>query len=97
LSEELDILIKIGGKFYEGKLHPQQLGQHPQISEPKKRPAFPEPYSEMLDIVDQGNYWQIRPKQFLKTEDFTEIARLVKQFGGSYVSAGKSSHFRIPK
>jgi len=62
-----------------------------------KRPIFPEPYSEMLTISDQGNCWQIKPKAFLETGDFSEILRLVKAYNGTYVSAGKSSHFRVPK
>jgi hypothetical protein len=97
MSEELDVLIKIGGKFYEGKLHPQQLGQHPQISEPKRCPTFPEPYAEMVEVTDQGTYWKVRPRTFLQTSDFAEIARIVKEHNGEYVSAGKASHFRIPK
>ena len=61
------------------------------------RPIFPEPYSEMLTISDQGDCWQIKPKVFLETGDFSEILRLVKAYNGIYVSAGKSSHFRVPK
>jgi hypothetical protein len=97
MSEEIEVLLKIGSKFYEGKLHPQRLDQHPQVSENKNAPIFPEPYSEMLSISDQGSYWHIKPKAFLQTGDFSEIVRLVKQYGGEYVSAGKSSHFRVPK
>jgi hypothetical protein len=62
-----------------------------------KPPIFPEPYSEMLTISDRGNYWEIKPKQFLDSNDFTEVLRIVKQYKGEYVSAGKSSHFRISK
>lgn len=97
MSEDIEILLKIGAKFYEGKLHPQRLDQHAQISGNQKTPIFPEPYGEMLSASDQGSHWQVKPKAFLETGDFAEILRLVKQFGGEYVSAGKSSHFRIPK
>ena len=62
-----------------------------------KSPIFPEPYSEMLTISDEGTYWQIRPRQFLDSNDFSEVLRIVKQYQGEYVSAGKSSHFRVPK
>jgi len=96
LSEDtVDVLLKIGNKFYEGKLHPQKVGSP--VPEVRNSPAFPEPYAQMLTITDQGNCWQIKPKQFLQTADFAEIARIVKQYGGKYVSAGKSSHFKILK
>jgi hypothetical protein len=97
LSEEIDILLKIGNKFYEGKLHPQEACQHVSSPLDSRRPLFPEPFSEMLNVTDQGTYWEVKPKMFLQTADFAEIARLVKQYGGDYVSAGKSSHFRVPK
>jgi hypothetical protein len=97
MSEDIEILLRIAGKFYEGKLHPQRLDQRPQVSDNKNAPIFPEPFAEMLTISDQGSYWQIKPKAFLNTGDFSEILRIIKQYSGEYVSAGKSSHFRVPK
>jgi len=95
-KEEIDVQLRIHGRFYEGKVRPKQVGSQVQ-SEFVKRPIFPEPYSEMLSIADEGTHWYIRPKAFLQTSDFAEITRIVKQYGGSYVSAGKASHFLIPK
>ena len=97
MSEEVEILLKIGSKFYEGKVHLQAVGQSPPQTSNAEKPIFPEPYSEMLTISDQGNCWQIKPKAFLEAGDFSEILRLVKVYNGTYVSAGKSSHFRVPK
>jgi virulence-associated protein VagC len=94
-QDEIEILLKIGNRFYEGKLH-QKNGSQVSVLEPK-RPIFPEPYGEMILITEEGHSWIIKPRQFLQTSDFAEIARIVKQYGGEYVSAGKSSHFRIPK
>lgn len=54
-----------------------------------KAPIFPEPYSEMLTINDEGTTWTVRPREFLRKEDFSEIARIVRQYKGEYVSAGK--------
>jgi hypothetical protein len=96
MSEDIEVLLRVAGKFYEGKLHPQRLDQHPEKPN-VKRPIFPEPYCEMLTISDQGDHWYIKPKTFLETGDFSEILRLVKAYAGEYVSAGKSSHFRVPK
>lgn len=90
MSEEVEVSLRIGDRRYTGKLHPEQI-------EASKAPIFPEPYAEMLTITDQGSFWHVKPKRFLGTENFTEIARIVKQFGGEYVSAGKSSHFKIWK
>jgi len=95
MSEEIEVLLKIGSKFYEGKLRPQKAGST--VTEAKGAPIFPDPYSEMLSITDSGDSWTIKPKLFLNREDFAEIARIAKQYGGEYVSAGKSSHFRVPK
>lgn len=97
MSEEIEILVKIGNRSYEGKLHPQHLGQRALASETCRQPVFSEPYAEMVTITDQGNCWEIKPKHFLRTEDFREIVRIVRQYGGHYVSAGNASHFRGPK
>ena len=77
-----------------GEIHDVFKGTPASVANP---PIFPEPYSEMLTISDQGTYWQIKPKQFLDSSDFSEVLRIVKQYNGEYVSAGKSSHFRAPK
>jgi hypothetical protein len=39
----------------------------------------------------------LRPKSFLGTATFNALLTIVKRFGGSYVSMGKSSHFVVPK
>lgn len=34
MSEDtLEVLVKIGNRFYEGKLHPQKVGQHVEIQD----------------------------------------------------------------
>lgn len=93
-QDEIEVLLKIGNRFYEGRLHPQKAGSQVPDARP---PMFPESYQEMLTVTDEGSYWHIKPKTFLQTADFAEIARIVKQYSGHYVSAGKASHFRVPK
>lgn len=96
MSEEIDVLIRFQGKFYEGKLKPQKVGSI--VPSPRaSAPIFPEPYAEMLTISEEGTAWIVRPRQFLGSENFSEIARIVRQYKGEYVSAGKSSYFSIPK
>lgn len=97
-KDEVEILLKIRNKFYEGTLRPQQIGKHATMpSTEAKAPVFPEIYAELVTVSDKGSFWEIRPKRFLGTENFAEIAKIVKQYGGSYVSAGRASHFNIPK
>jgi hypothetical protein len=93
-EDELEVLIRLNGKFYEGKLRPQIVGS--KVPE-DKTPVFPEPYAEMLLITDRGNSWHVKPRTFLGSANFAEVARIVKQYGGEYISAGKESYFRVQK
>lgn len=56
--------------------------------------------SEMLifDTESSAQYIKVKPKQFLGSENFAKIASTVKnELHGQYVSAGKGSHFLVPK
>lgn len=59
--------------------------------------AFPKVLLEMLSFEESEMYVMIRPRQFLRSEDFAKIASVSRDLGGEYISAGKDSHFRIPK
>ena len=65
------------------------------VEEVKKK--FPENLQALLKFADSTEYVIIEPRQFLGAENFAEIARIVRDVGGEYVSAGKESHFRVPK
>ena len=65
------------------------------VEEVKKK--FPENLQGLLKFSDSSEYVIIEPRQFLGAENFAEIARIVREAGGDYVSAGKESHFRVPK
>jgi len=95
-SEEIEIVLKIGSRFYEGRVHPQPVVKQAEIPT-VNAPAIPETYAGLLSIRDEGAAWILRPKEFLRKEDFAEILRIVKQYKGEYVSAGRSSYFKIPK
>lgn len=58
---------------------------------------FPEDLESMLNFEDSGDYITVKPRQFLGSDNFAKIASVVRAAGGEYVSAGKASHFRIPK
>jgi len=96
MTEEIDVLLRIHGKFFEGKLHPQAVDKRSQIPT-VNAPALPEIYAALVTMKDEGAAWVLRPRQFLRKEDFNEILTIVKQYGGQYVSAGRSSYFKIPK
>lgn len=60
------------------------------------RMSFPEELESRLGFEDKGDFIIIKPKAFLGT-NFAKIASAVKGMGGEYISAGKESHFRVPK
>jgi hypothetical protein len=61
------------------------------------RMMFPEDLDNLLGFEEKDDYILIRPRQFLGPDNFSKIATVVRGAGGEYVSAGKASHFRIPK
>ncbi len=61
------------------------------------RMSFPEDLEARLTFEEKGDYIIIKPKQFLGSENFAKIASAARGMGGEYISAGKDSHFRVPK
>ena len=58
---------------------------------------FPEDLENLLSFEEKEDYIMVKPRQFLGSDNFAKIASIVRGIGGDYVSAGKGSHFRIPK
>jgi hypothetical protein len=61
------------------------------------RTIFPKELEDMLFFEENGEYIIIKPRRFLGSENFAKIASLVRSAGGEYRSAGKDSHFRVPR
>jgi hypothetical protein len=61
------------------------------------RMVFPEDLEALLSFEEKGDYIMVKPRQFLGSENFAKIASAVRGMGGEYISAGKDSHFRVPK
>ncbi|MEM3626525.1 MAG: hypothetical protein QXZ25_00685 [Candidatus Bathyarchaeia archaeon] len=61
------------------------------------RLMFPEDLGNLLSFEEKEDYILIKPRQFLGSENFAKIASVVRGMGGDYISAGKASHFRVPK
>ena len=58
---------------------------------------FPSELGDLLSFEEEENYIIVKPRQYLGGENFAKIASIVRGAGGEYISAGKESHFRIPK
>lgn len=56
---------------------------------------FPEDLENLLSFTEKEGKILIKPRQFLGTENFTKIASIVRATGGTYISAGKDSHFEV--
>jgi hypothetical protein len=61
------------------------------------RMMFPDELEGLLSFEEKDEYIVIKPRQFLGSDNFSKIASIVRGFGGEYISAGKASHFRVPK
>ncbi|MGQ9459646.1 MAG: hypothetical protein ACUVRA_00250 [Candidatus Bathyarchaeaceae archaeon] len=61
------------------------------------RVLFPSDLEQMLSFEESGNYIVIRPRRFLGSDNFAKIASIVRGAGGEYISAGKQSHFKVPR
>jgi hypothetical protein len=61
------------------------------------RTLFPKDLEDMLLFEEKEEYIVIKPRQYLGSENFAKIASIVRDQGGEYISAGKESHFRIPR
>jgi hypothetical protein len=61
------------------------------------RSLFPKDLGEMLAFEESGEYIVVTPRQYLGSENFAKIASIVREAGGEYISAGKESHFRLPR
>ena len=69
----------------------------PEIKVERISMLFPEGLRALLRFEEKGEWIIIQPRRFLGSENFAKIATIVKENKGRYVSAGKASHFRIPK
>ena len=64
---------------------------------PDVRMMFPDELEGLLNFTEKETYIIIKPRQYLGSDNFAKIASIIRGAGGEYISAGKDSHFRIPK
>ena len=58
---------------------------------------FPQDLAELLTFEIKEDCAIIRPKQFFGSANFAKIAAIVRELKGEYISAGRESHFKIPR
>jgi hypothetical protein len=78
---------------------PPKLPQMPEKSKALEdlKMEFPDDLEGLLSFEEKDDYIIIKPRQFLGSENFSKIASTIRGMGGEYVSAGKASHFRVPR
>jgi hypothetical protein len=80
---------------YLATLEPTDIQPAAKAEDAKK--LFPQELADQLIFEEKDEWIIIKPRQYLGTENFTKIASIIKQNDGEYVSAGKESHFHLPK
>ena len=58
---------------------------------------FSKDLEDMLTFEEKGEFIVVKPRQYLGSDNFSKIASIIRGAGGEYISAGKQSHFRVPK
>lgn len=58
---------------------------------------FPKELRDLLSFTVEEDKVVVKPVKFLGSENFAKIASIVREKGGRYVSAGRKSHFELPK
>ena len=61
------------------------------------RTLFPGDLEDMLAFEETGEYIVVKPRQYLGSDNFAKVASIIRDMGGEYISAGKESHFRVPR
>jgi len=99
VADEINnIILSMAPPEVQAEVKPAPAPQ-PTPAAPKFDPAslFPEDLRQLLTFEETKEGWKITPRQYLGAENFAKIADIVRSRGGEYRSAGKASHFVIPK
>jgi len=110
INELLDVLkaisqdlADIAQSLKKAEVPPAAVASAPSPLEARKRSTddvrtlFPKDLEDMLLFEEKEEYIVIKPRQYLGSENFAKIASIVRDQGGEYISAGKESHFRVPR
>lgn len=81
----------------KGNTRAEPENSRPNSETGEVKQAFPEDLQGILEFVLTEDCVKIVPRQYLGSDNFAKILKIVKSKNGEYVSAGKDSHFKIPK
>lgn len=85
-----------GFKKLSAETKPRDVNVH-EVTVDSVKEAFPEDLRPYLTISDEQSYIKVK-SDYVETEIFRRISGVAKDtLGGEYVSAGKNTHFKIPK
>ena len=90
------VVEKDSVKFVKPKVEPPTPNQDNEATKALKM-MFPKELEDMLIFEDKKSYIKVKPRQYLGSDNFAKIASTIREAGGEYISAGRDSHFRIPK
>jgi len=99
-NEINDIILSMAPPEVQAEVKPTPApAPQPTPATPKFDPAslFPEDLRQLLSFEETKEGWKITPRQYLGAENFAKIADIVRSQGGEYRSAGKKSHFLVPR
>jgi len=94
----LEQLHKDNEQKIEVFLGKKKLAQKTPLTISDVQKLFPENLQTLLVYEQTAEYIKIKPRKYLGQEDFRRIAVIVRDdLGGEYVSAGRDSHFKVPR
>ena len=104
-DEVLDMVTRL-----DNELRRRYVPEAPQVQVGGERVRVRKPEVEVPDVAgalgdlagyvsieDAGSHIVLTPKQYLGSEVFVKISRVVEGFGGEYLSDGKKSRWIMPK
>jgi hypothetical protein len=95
LSEVSKSLKSVTGTVAAPAVSAASSGKKRGINDVKQ--AFSSELAGMLLFEESGTFIIVKPRRFLGSDNFARIASIVRDLGGEYISAGRNSHFKVPK
>lgn len=103
LCNDLDLAVTNIKRCMNYRKEPQQRQSKPQPSSDSQKTFSgdtgflpPETREYVRDVKEHQDYYEVK-LQFVSGGKFAELSEELKSIGGEYVSAGKDTHWRIPK
>jgi len=95
LAEVSKSLKTVSGPAAASAVSAVSSGKNLSINDVKQ--AFSSELAGMLIFEENGTFIIVKPRRFLGSDNFAKIASIVRSLGGEYISAGRNSHFEVPK